>query len=89
MTSRILEFLEQHGLMKYLRNTSWMFAEQALKLVSGVFVGIYVARYLGPERFGIFSYALAIVSIFMAVSKLGDVINTVLVKHLFSVGLFL
>lgn len=80
MTNKFLKFLEQHGLSKYLGNTSWMFAEQGLKLVSGVFVGIYVARYLGPERFGIFSYALAIVSIFMAVSKLG--MESVLVREL-------
>ena len=51
-----------------------------MRLVSGVVVGIYVARYLGPERFGIFSYALAIVSIFMAVSKLG--MESVLVREL-------
>ena len=34
-------------------------------------VGIYVARYLGPEKFGVFSYALAFVALFSSISKLG------------------
>ncbi|MFQ5643313.1 MAG: flippase, partial [Thiogranum sp.] len=80
MARRVLDFIDRHELMRYLGNTSWMFAEQALKLVSGVFVGIYVARYLGPERFGVYSYALAIVSVFMAVSKIG--MESVLVREL-------
>lgn len=46
-------------------------AEYALKIISAIFVTIYVARYLGPESFGVLSYALAIVAIFMAISRLG------------------
>lgn len=57
--------------MKYFHNTSWMFAEQMLRMVAGLFVGIWVARYLGPEQFGIFSYALAFTSLFSGVAKLG------------------
>jgi len=34
-------------------------------------VGVWVARYLGPEKYGIFSYALAFVSIFQGIAKLG------------------
>jgi PST family polysaccharide transporter len=37
----------------------------------GLFVGIWVARYLAPERFGVLSYALAFVALFTALSKLG------------------
>ena len=46
-------------------------AENMLRLVAGLFVGIYVARYLGPEQFGIYSYALAFVAMFSAIAKLG------------------
>ncbi len=48
-----------------------MFAEQILRLIAGLLVGIWVARYLGPEQFGVFSYALAFVAIFGSFAKLG------------------
>jgi len=37
----------------------------------GLFVGVWVARYLGPEQFGVFSYALAFVTLFSAFASLG------------------
>lgn len=46
-------------------------AEQLLRLISGVFVGIYIARYLGPERFGVISYALSICAFVLAVARMG------------------
>ena len=57
--------------MRYFKNTSWMLGEQMLRMIAGLFVGIWVARYLGPEQFGIFSYALAFTSIFSVIAKLG------------------
>lgn len=48
-----------------------MFGEQVLRIVAGLFVGIYVARYLGPEQFGVYSYALAFVALFGAIASLG------------------
>ena len=59
------------GFRRYFANTSWMFAEQILRMVAGLFVGIYVARYLGPEQFGVYSYALAFVALFGAIARLG------------------
>lgn len=59
------------GFRRYLANTSWLFAEQILRIMAGLFVGIYVARYLGPENFGLFNYALAFVALFVSVAKLG------------------
>lgn len=60
-----------HGFRKYLANTSWLFAEQILRIIAGLLVGVYVARYLGPEKFGVFNYALAFVALFASVAKLG------------------
>lgn len=48
-----------------------MFAEQILRLIAGLLVGIWVARYLGPGQFGVFSYAIAFAAIFSAIAKLG------------------
>jgi PST family polysaccharide transporter len=48
-----------------------------------LFVGIWVARYLAPEQFGILSYALAFVMLFTTFSKLGldNIVVRNLVKH--------
>jgi len=57
--------------MKYFKNTSWLFVEKILRMVVGLFVGIWVARYLGPEQFGFFSYAQSFVGLFTAIATLG------------------
>ena len=46
-------------------------AEQFLRIVAGLFVGIWVARHLGPEQFGLLSYVLAFTAIFGGIAKLG------------------
>jgi len=59
------------GFRRYFANTSWMFAEQMLRMVAGLLVGVWVARYLGPEQFGVFSYSVAFVALFTTIGKLG------------------
>ncbi|MBU1217150.1 flippase [bacterium] len=67
-----LKSLKNHeGFMKYFKNTSWLFGEKILRMVVGLFVGIWVARYLGPEQFGLFSYAQSFVGLFTAIATLG------------------
>lgn len=65
---------------RYAFNSSWMLAEQLLRILSGVFVGIYVARYLGPENFGVLSYSLALSAFSIAVSRLG--MDAILVREI-------
>ncbi|NOT14944.1 MAG: flippase [Methylotenera sp.] len=69
--STIKKASAHQGLRKYLANTAWMFSEQVLRIITGLLVGIYVARYLGPEKFGLFSYSIAFISLFSAISKVG------------------
>ena len=54
--------------------------EYVLKVISAIFVTVYIARYIGPENFGILTYVLAIVSVFMAISRLG--MDSILVREL-------
>ena len=70
MFSDLLNF-NPSGLIKYLKNTFWLLIEQGLRIVSAIFVGIWVARFLGPEQFGLLSYVLAFTAIFRAVGRLG------------------
>ena len=68
------------GFRRYFTNTSWMFAEQLLRMLAGLLVGIWVARYLGPEQFGVFSYAIAFAALFSSIAKLG--LDGILVRDL-------
>jgi O-antigen/teichoic acid export membrane protein len=58
-------------LQNVVSNTGWQFADNLLRMGIGLFVGIWIARYLGPEQFGLLSYALAFVTLFSALASLG------------------
>lgn len=80
LTSKIQNLQQHSGFMKYFRNTSWLFGEKILRMVVGLFVGIWVARYLGPEQFGLFSYAQSFVGLFTVFITLG--LDAIVVKEL-------
>jgi polysaccharide transporter, PST family len=61
----------RHNLQKIIGNIGWLLADKVLRMVVGLFVGIWVARYLGPEQFGLLSYAGAYVALFSALATLG------------------
>jgi len=71
MISKIKSIRNHQGFIKYFKNTSWLFGEKILRMVVGLFVGIWVARYLGPEQFGLFSYTQSFVGLFTAIATLG------------------
>ena len=66
--------------MKYFKNTSWLFAEKILRMVVGLLVGIWVARYLGPDKFGLLSFAHSFVGLFTIFATLG--LDEVVVREL-------
>ncbi len=67
-------------LQKILRNTGWLFADRIFRMAVGLFVGVWVARYLGPERFGRFNYATALVTLFSSLATLG--LNNIVVRDI-------
>ncbi|WNC71194.1 flippase [Thalassotalea psychrophila] len=66
--------------MKYLTNTSWLFVEKIIRLSVGLFIGVWLARYLGPEQFGLFSYAQSFVALFAAIATLG--LDNIVIREL-------
>jgi O-antigen/teichoic acid export membrane protein len=58
----------------------WLFSDQLLRIVAGLFVGIWVARYLGPNQFGLLNYALAFMAIFGVIAKLG--LDSLIVRNI-------
>lgn len=67
-------------LQKALTNTGWLFGDQILRMGVGLLVGVWIARYLGPEQFGLLNYAMAFVALFGAVASLG--LNDIVVRDL-------
>ena len=63
--------LNHSGFRRYFQNTAWIFSEQIIRIFSVIFVGIWVSRYLGPEKFGILSYAMAFTAVFANIARLG------------------
>ena len=59
------------GFKKYFVNTSWLFFEKIVGMAVTFFVGVYVARYLGPANFGLLSYAGSFVGLFAGIATLG------------------
>lgn len=56
---------------KYFVNTTWFAVERLIGMTATLVVGLYIARYLGPERFGQFCFALSFVALFSFVANLG------------------
>lgn len=56
---------------KIIDNAGWLFFDKVLRMGVGLFVNIWVVRYLGPEQFGLLSYSAAFVALFATFATLG------------------
>lgn len=71
----------QWGRLKgIVQNFVWLAVDRLMSLVTGLLVGAWVARYLGPAQLGVWAYAGAFVSLFAAVAGLG--LNSIVVREL-------
>jgi len=59
------------GFKKILANTGFLFGEKAVNIALSLAVSIYVARYLGPNDYGLLQYGQSIIQLFMAIAGLG------------------
>lgn len=67
-----------YNIKRYLFNTNWLFAEHLFRALVTLLIGILLARYLGPTKFGTYSLIIALYSILHALSKLG--LDAILVR---------
>jgi polysaccharide transporter, PST family len=56
---------------KMAKNTGWLLADKILRVAVGIFVIVWVARYLGPQQYGLLNYAIAMVSLLYPLATLG------------------
>ena len=65
---------------KLLKNISWLFFDKIIRILGSLFIGIWIARYLGPNNFGILNYALAYTGLFVLFVNLG--LNQIIVREI-------
>lgn len=65
-------------LLRAIDNMGWLALDKFIRLTVGLFVSVWIARFLGPDQFGLFSYALALVSFFGTIAGLG--LNGIIVR---------
>jgi polysaccharide transporter, PST family len=76
----LAQFKSRSKLRAIIANTGWLFGDRVLRMGASLVVGVWVARYLGKEQYGIFNYVLAFVSLFSPIFTLG--LDDVVVRHL-------
>lgn len=72
--------LKNTDINKAIKNIAWLFFDKIIRMGIGVFVVILLARYLGPEQFGLFNYTTALIALFGAFSALG--LNAIVTRDL-------
>lgn len=64
-------FFSNNTRTKITVNVLWQIGDKFIRLGAGLFVGVWVARYFGPEQYGIFNYAAAYIALFTVLATLG------------------
>jgi polysaccharide transporter, PST family len=70
----------RHTLQAALGNSGWLAVDRMLRIGIGAVLTIWLARYLGPDRYGQLSYAIGFASLFSALASWG--MNGILVRDL-------
>lgn len=65
---------------RIIKNTLHLIGERGISLALSLFVGIYVVRYLGPDKYGLFSYVMSFAGILLPFASLGYA--TITIKEL-------
>lgn len=68
------------NLRKVIGNTGWLFTEKLVQMGLGLYIGVWITRYLGPVQFGRFNYAGAIAGLFVPIARLG--LDSIIIRNL-------
>ena len=70
--SRFFKILQNRAIGKSVAtNVFWLFVEKAVRGVLVLTIGVWIARYLGPAKYGTLSFALSVASIFGVIAAGG------------------
>lgn len=71
---------DRPNVQRVLGNAGWLFVDKIVRMVAALLVNLLLARYVGPEKFGIYSYALAFAALFASVASMG--MDNIVVREL-------
>ncbi len=63
-----------------IKNVSWAVLGKVVTLLSTLLVGIFVARYLGPDQYGLMNYIISLVALFTVFATFGT--SEIIVREL-------
>lgn len=72
--------MEKNLTSKFAKNASWIMVGRVFQLVLTFVTTFFVARYLGPEKYGTITYTYSYVALFLPICTLG--MNDIAVKEL-------
>lgn len=64
-------FRDKPNVRAFGTNFGWLVADKLTRFLVAIFVSAWVARYLGPARYGVLAYGIAFISMFQAIALLG------------------
>jgi len=84
-TDQLPEFLRtrlvgRETLRRAFDNSFWLFCDQILRMIAGLLVGVWMARYLGPADFGWLNYAIATIGVVGSLTSLS--VGPIVVREL-------
>lgn len=72
MLDIIRKRLDEHPQFRIIiGNTGWQMVDKIMRMAVGLAISIWIARYLGPDKLGTLSYAMAFVALFAPLATLG------------------
>jgi O-antigen/teichoic acid export membrane protein len=65
------QFFKSQNLALIFINLSWLFLDKIVRMGLGLAIILWIARYLGPEQFGMLNFSMAFVALFGPIAALG------------------
>jgi polysaccharide transporter, PST family len=63
-----------------IANVGWLLVDRILRMTIGLFVGVWIVRYLGAQQYGLFTYATAFITLFSPFANSG--LDNIVIRHL-------
>ena len=73
-------FSQRAAVSAALFNSAWLLVDKGIRLVGGLVIGVWVARYLAPENFGLLNVIISLQGLLLVILGLG--LDPVLVRYL-------
>ncbi len=78
--STIKTLFQRNGIVKVVENIGWLTIERFFALLLSLIVSVFVARYLGPEKFGSLNFVIAFAATLEIFTSLG--LRSILIKRI-------